>query len=134
MTAFGYICRSFRQTTPFIIGALKLLADTYSPNELNQRGYALYCDFRPDVEQWGKRSELFCSKILSLRKQGTTPPSPSSNSSPTIQHTENPEVHSTSDDNREKPSRMTLEEYEAALDEDHTFDDVALDFLAKSGA
>ncbi|KAF6762290.1 hypothetical protein DFP72DRAFT_1148717 [Ephemerocybe angulata] len=102
MTAFGYISRSFRQNRPYVIGAMRLLAESYSPTELSTKGWSLYTEFRPAVDQWGKRSELSCSKILSLRKEGA----PDSLS----------------------PATMSLEEYEAALDEDHTFDDVDLDF------
>ncbi|TFK29406.1 hypothetical protein FA15DRAFT_664356 [Coprinopsis marcescibilis] len=71
ITAFSYISRSFRQTTSAVMGALKLLAESYSPEDLNKQGYALYCEFRPNSEEWGKRAELSCSTILSLRKKNT---------------------------------------------------------------
>ncbi|KAK1236492.1 hypothetical protein PQX77_000269 [Marasmius sp. AFHP31] len=66
--AFGYISRSFRQTTPHIAGSLRLLADSYSPNEINGKAWSLYVKFRPDVNEWGKRSKVECSDILNLRK------------------------------------------------------------------
>jgi hypothetical protein len=66
--AFQYITRSLRQTTPFIIGALKLLAHSYTSQELNEKAWAFYADFRPEVNEWGKRSEIRCSRILDLRK------------------------------------------------------------------
>jgi hypothetical protein len=51
------------------VGALRLLAESYTPEELNGKAWALYTQFRPDVNEWGKRSEVSCSKILALRKQ-----------------------------------------------------------------
>lgn len=67
--AFSYISRAFRQTTSHIMGALRLLAESYTPEELNGKAWGLYTQFRPEVNEWGKRSELSCSKILALRKQ-----------------------------------------------------------------
>lgn len=68
-TAFSYISRAFRQTTPYIIGALRLLARSYPPQELNKTGFSLYADFRPTVCEWGERGEVRCEYILSLRKR-----------------------------------------------------------------
>ena len=51
------------------MGALRLLAESYTPEELNGKAWALYTQFRPEVNEWGKRSEVSCSKILALRKQ-----------------------------------------------------------------
>jgi len=51
------------------MGALRLLAESYTPEELNRKAWALYAEFRPEVNEWGKRSEVSCSKILALRKQ-----------------------------------------------------------------
>ncbi|KAK0486868.1 hypothetical protein EDD18DRAFT_651532 [Armillaria luteobubalina] len=64
---FSYISRSFRQTTPHIIGALRLLAESFTPRELNNKGWALYTEFRPSVNAWGERSEVKCETILNLR-------------------------------------------------------------------
>ncbi|KAK0230875.1 hypothetical protein IW262DRAFT_1262902 [Armillaria fumosa] len=64
---FSYISRSFRQTTPHIIGALRLLAGSFTPKELNNKGWALYTEFRPSVNAWGERSEVRCETILNLR-------------------------------------------------------------------
>ena len=72
--AFSYISRAFRQTTSWIMGALRLLAESYTPEELNGKAWALYTQFRPEVDEWGKRSEVSCSKILALRKQRTESP------------------------------------------------------------
>lgn len=67
-TAFGYITRSFRQQTGALIGALRLLAEAFQdPAELNEKGYALYCDFRPVVDKWGEKSEMRLEEVLALR-------------------------------------------------------------------
>ena len=62
-----------RQTTPNIVGAMRLLARSYEPEELNRKGFSLYCDFRPEVEPgnsgWGKRGKVSCEAILRLRKE-----------------------------------------------------------------
>ncbi|KAG7449117.1 uncharacterized protein BT62DRAFT_1002659 [Guyanagaster necrorhizus] len=70
---FSYISRSFRQTTPHIIGALRLLAESFAPKELNNKGWALYAEFRPSVNGWGERSEVKCETILSLRNTAVKP-------------------------------------------------------------
>ncbi|KAI0832385.1 hypothetical protein BC628DRAFT_1346466 [Trametes gibbosa] len=66
--AFSYIRRALRQTAPHVVGALRLLAASYAPAELNAKGFALYADFRPTSEGWGERAEVRCSTILGLRK------------------------------------------------------------------
>ncbi|TFK55947.1 hypothetical protein OE88DRAFT_1622012 [Heliocybe sulcata] len=68
-SAYSYITRSLRQTTPHIVGAMRLLAESYDPEELNRKGFGLYCDFRPEVGGWGERGEVKCEKILELRKR-----------------------------------------------------------------
>ncbi|KAA1466444.1 hypothetical protein DENSPDRAFT_925863 [Dentipellis sp. KUC8613] len=68
-SAYSYITRSLRQTTPAVIGAMRLLAESYgTTEELNRVGWALYADFRPEVNEWGKKGEVRCEKILSLRR------------------------------------------------------------------
>lgn len=68
--AYGYITRALRQTAPAVLGAMRLLAESYSdPTELNRVGFALYADFRPEVTGWGKRGELRCEVLLALRKK-----------------------------------------------------------------
>jgi hypothetical protein len=67
--AFGYITRALRQTAPAVLGAMRLLAESYDdPMELNRMGFSLYVDFRPDVNGWGARGELKCETLLGLRK------------------------------------------------------------------
>ena len=68
--AYSYITRALRQTAPAVLGAMRLLAESYSdPMELNRAGFALYADFRPEVTGWGKRGELRCEALLALRKK-----------------------------------------------------------------
>ena len=68
--AYSYITRSLRQTAPAVLGAMRLLAESYDDTvELNRAGFALYADFRPDVNGWGKRGELRCETLLGLRKK-----------------------------------------------------------------
>lgn len=124
------------------MGALKLLADSYSPEELNEKGFALYAEFRPEVERWGGRGEVRCDKILVLRKKQQ--PSTSNAKQQTeaiisqgradnhnifveVEHRDfRQELRSMEDDEpkRKKTRGLSLEEYEAALDQDSSFDDV----------
>lgn len=67
--AHGYIKRAFRQTVPHVLGAMRLLAGTFTPTELNEKGFGLYAEFRPAAEKWGARSEMRMSNILALRRQ-----------------------------------------------------------------
>ncbi|TFY78759.1 hypothetical protein EWM64_g5250 [Hericium alpestre] len=71
--AHSYITRTLRQTTPAVIGAMRLLADSYEGSgELNRVGWALYADFRPEVNGWGAKGEVRCQKILEMRKMRQT--------------------------------------------------------------
>ncbi|KAI0034074.1 hypothetical protein K488DRAFT_11188, partial [Vararia minispora EC-137] len=70
--AFSYVSRTLKQTAPAIVGAMRLLADSFSPEELNRVGWSLYADFRPEVDGWGKRGQVRCDKILSLRDEAKT--------------------------------------------------------------
>ncbi|KLO08268.1 hypothetical protein SCHPADRAFT_916979 [Schizopora paradoxa] len=68
--AFAYMTNAFRQTLPYVMGALRLLAGTFSPAWLNEHGFELYKDFRPEADRWGERAELRCARILGLRRKG----------------------------------------------------------------
>ncbi|BGP13238.1 hypothetical protein JCM10213_004991 [Rhodosporidiobolus nylandii] len=77
--AFAYMRTGFRQQLGAVIGSMRLLANSFSPTELNNKGYGLYLDFRPTVEGWGKKGDLKMSTILALRRFLTHPePFPSS--------------------------------------------------------
>ena len=75
--AYKYITTSMKQTTPYIVGAMRLLAGSYEPEELNRKGSSLYCEFRPEIEPgksgWGKRGKVSCEVILKLRKERVDP-------------------------------------------------------------
>ncbi|KAG2056353.1 hypothetical protein BDR06DRAFT_1006064 [Suillus hirtellus] len=138
-TAFSYISRAFRQTTPYMIGALRLLAESFPPPELNNKGFGLYAEFRPDVDGWGKRGEVRCEQILSLRKKDRSAVAETAVKGDVVKlevnHDSRPTQGAggiqsgTSEGSEHKKARtMTLEEYEAALDQDDTFNDVDLNF------
>lgn len=105
---------------------MKLLAESYSPNELNERAWSLYADFRPAVNEWGKRSEVYCTKILDLRKEQPK------ESNQNVESTQKPTVSNESSQTdlplAKKARGLSWEEYEATLEGDTTFDDVNLDF------
>lgn len=135
--AFSYISRALRQTTPHIIGALRLLAESYTTKELNKNAWGLYTDFRPAVDGWGQRSDVHCSTILALRKKKGDAITDEGDGriQPVIQHEtpgESSVINDEGEPQRKKIKGLTLEEYEAALDEDTTFDDVNLDFTIEN--
>jgi hypothetical protein len=115
-----------------------LLADSFPPPELNSKGFGLYAEFRPDVDGWGKRGEVRCEQILSLRKKDRSTIAETAMKDEVVKldvdhnsrAAEGPvgTQSGTSEGPEHKKARtMTLEEYEAALDQDDTFDDVDLD-------
>ncbi|KAF9268051.1 hypothetical protein L218DRAFT_918285 [Marasmius fiardii PR-910] len=131
--AYGYISRSFRQTTPHIIGALRLLVNSYSPQEINNKAWSLYADFRPEVNGWGKRSEVQCSTILDLMKppgevdhmngsDGTDTTAVNVKYENTLPDSEPATGHGSK---RQKTS-PTVEDYEKTLDEDHNLNNAIL--------
>ncbi|EIW82120.1 hypothetical protein CONPUDRAFT_102921 [Coniophora puteana RWD-64-598 SS2] len=140
--AFSYISRSFRQTTSHMVGALRLLAESYPPKILNERGFALYADFRPTAEGWGARGEVKCEKILSLRRKLERVPAKTSIASVQdvvkigdveslargADHNTDPKEgdRETCEPEQKKQRTLTVEEYEAMLDEDLTFNNADL--------
>lgn len=127
-TAFSYISRSFRQTTPYVMGSMRLLAESYSSQRLNELGYSLYADFRPAVDGWGKRGELRCARILSLRETGAP-----ELAAETSGHAAGPsdELQTDIRQREQHPTKkehlLSLEEYEAT--NDAGFDNVDLSHL-----
>lgn len=123
-SAFSYISRSFRQTAPHIIGALRLLAESFTPQEINQKAWGLYADFRPAVDGWGQRSEVRCDTILGLRKPAPATSSvipPLAAATGTLNEVVKYENEGDFQANEEKPiskkpKLTSLEEYEAELD------------------
>ncbi|BGP00796.1 hypothetical protein NBRC10513v2_000921 [Rhodotorula toruloides] len=69
--AFAYMRGAFRQQLGAVVGAMRLLAASFSPKELNEMGYHLYLDFRPESDGWGKKADLRMSSILDLRRHLT---------------------------------------------------------------
>jgi hypothetical protein len=120
--AYTYITSSFRQTTPFIIGAMRLLAQSYGPAELNKKGFGIYADFRPDIEGgqkgWGKRGEVKCETILRLLRKDAIS---SDNAQPIVK------IEDQSD--TKKPRLMTVEDYDDELDDDLGLDATDLESL-----
>ncbi|KAJ6628697.1 hypothetical protein B0H10DRAFT_1940108 [Mycena sp. CBHHK59/15] len=129
-TAFSYISRALRQTTPHIMGALRLLVESFTPQEINAKAWGLYAEFRPDVKGWGERSEVKCETILALRKK-TKNVEPTKKAVVAIRIENNGGLKEEGDLNPEPPQKkirsLTLEEYEAALDQDTTFYNIDLD-------
>ena len=131
-TAFKYMTSSFRQTLPFVLGAMRLLAETYTPAELTEKGFGLYADFRPEVGEWGGRAQMRCEKILSLRKPKSTLEVDQRNkrvedtNASIDKEKARPEAGSDESQPALKARKiMSLEEYEATLDEDFVYDDLA---------
>lgn len=129
---YTYITRSFRQTLPFVIGSMRLLAETYEPAELNAQAYGLYMDFRPDVESgkkgWGERAEILCKDILKFRK---VRPKVEADAISGGNSVEVAGVTRSEDSDKEPPGKkaksMSVEDYEAALDASTNYDDLKFD-------
>ncbi|KIM25239.1 hypothetical protein M408DRAFT_17386 [Serendipita vermifera MAFF 305830] len=105
LKAHYYIRRSLAQMSPYLMGALYLLARSFEdPQKLNHRGYSLYCDFRPGGGGWGAKGDVKLEHVLRLR-EGIRPAA-----------TDNKSTNDASDpvpkpqDQREP---VTLEEFEA---------------------
>ncbi|TBU32804.1 hypothetical protein BD311DRAFT_511218 [Dichomitus squalens] len=137
--AFSYITKALRQTAPHIVGALRLLAASYPPQELNEKGFSLYADFRPQSEGWGQRGEVRCSTILALRKarresealdDATQTEAPSVDSIVKVEPQEDPGPAQAPSEEpaAKKPKRETSapDEFDAALDDDALFEDIDL--------
>jgi len=115
--------RCFHQTLPFVLGALRLLAQSYPQSDLPAKAWNLYQYFRPAIEGWGKKSELHCSKILELRLKDKGLARQVVGQRPDVTNAASAE---SSEPPRKRQKPPTLEEYEAALDNDTTFDHIDL--------
>lgn len=120
--AYAYIKRSLRQTTPFVVGALRLLAASYDPKVLNDRGFALYAGFRPEQVGWGEKGEVKCATILGLRRQGEESRSANGEAATGIRDAIGEEGPM-----RKKVHALTVEEYEAQLDDDPSWSEAFQD-------
>ena len=61
---------------PYVMGAMRLLAESYPSEELNDKAWGLYAQFRPPAEGWGKKAEMNCATILNLRSKQVALPLP----------------------------------------------------------
>jgi hypothetical protein len=99
----------------------------------------LYADFRPKVEKWGGRGEVRCKDILAMKKVQNNGAEMNSSFRAgdrledvvkygQLEKADHLEGTDKQTEPKPKHCPLTLEEYERALDEDHTFDDVDLNF------
>jgi hypothetical protein len=95
---------------------MRLLASTFTSTELNQKGFALYASFRPQVEQWGGRSVVKCKSILDLRKESSESTSNAIDLQGAIVKEDVNPKHAT------VRTGLTLEEYEAAIEQDEYYE------------
>lgn len=114
------------------MGALRLLAESYTPEELNRKAWALYAQFRPEVNEWGKRSEISCRKILALRKQQIESlewRTSTKTKEPIVSDLEESGGSRSNDESPRKKARPSLEEIEREVAENTMWNDRAgLDF------
>lgn len=125
------------------MGALRLLAASFTPAELNAKGFSLYAEFRPHADGWGQRGEVRCSTILSLRKahtggKGAGNPVPSDLETPLVNsvvkvftgdESETRDRDSAGEEApTKKPKRGSPErdEFDKVLDDEFLFDDFDL--------
>lgn len=113
---------------------MRLLASSCTPAELNRKGFGLYAEFRPVVEGWGGRAEMRCDAILELRQAGSLSSSPRANAKANsdganMSNAQASGRESARAESEEQPSKkvktMTVEEYEAILDETIDYDELA---------
>ena len=100
---------------------MRLLAESFPVNELNEKGYGLYLEFRPDSEGWGKKAEVKLTTILDLRRYLTHKDDKKvkvedDDIKPVIQSATVAEL--AADSAKTSPSKSLDDELEAALDEE----------------
>jgi hypothetical protein len=117
--AFSYIQRALRQTAPFVLGAMRVAAESYAPAELNRVGFALYADFRPAVAGWGERGSVSCLAILGARKKGVvTAPMSGVLDAPGLVKVEDGDGDGDgAEPEMKKPKVESDDEYDAAIDD-----------------
>lgn len=70
-SAFNYVRKNLAQQLGATVGAMRLLAESFPPQELNRKAFGLYYDFRPEVDGWGAKGEMKLASILELRRHLT---------------------------------------------------------------
>jgi hypothetical protein len=67
-----YLRNKFGDNLEGASAAMKVLAESYEPDELNRVAFRLYEKFRPEIPKgkrgWGAKGELSTEKILGLKK------------------------------------------------------------------
>jgi len=68
-----YLESKFGDALPKVRKAMKDLADAFEPDELGQRGFSLYEQFRPKIPEevggWGAKGELYLGRLAELGRQ-----------------------------------------------------------------
>lgn len=136
-TAFSYVRRSFNQQSGAVIGssfplspcdllksspagAMRVLADSFEPEELNSKGYGLYCAFRPNSNGWGKKAEMHLSTILDLRRFLTHVPKKVKEEDEEVKEEEEVKVEEEEGGSPAKKPKVEegFDEFDAALDDE----------------
>ncbi|KAI0053579.1 hypothetical protein FA95DRAFT_1552062 [Auriscalpium vulgare] len=126
--AYAYISRALKHTAPAVLGALRLLADSYTDGQqLNRAGWTLYADFRPEVEGWGKRGSVRCETILGLRRKGHAVETTAEDSADVVKYEEN---HSAEDNPPDGKKQKLDREDDGIMDEDALFEDFTAEDLS----
>ena len=135
-TAFDYISRALRQTMPYVVGALKLLAQSFTVHELSRAAWGLYTEFRPSVHEWGGRCEVKCSTILNLRQSASGNSQPSSQVDADTFQLGDEDLGDFTDVNQASPRKRKKvpEEDKVILDKDVPLVNANLDSPAATGA
>ncbi|GMK57676.1 hypothetical protein CspeluHIS016_0405100 [Cutaneotrichosporon spelunceum] len=143
-----YITRALKDFTPHVLGAMQLVANSHEPEELNMAGVGIYSAFKPDVVEWGQRGGVAVADILDqiktragndeelenqvegkqevnddaeIKPPPTKPPA-SAGSSLSPAPSEKEQAPDGGEPSAKRQKEMTLEEYEAMLDEDFDAD------------
>ncbi|WVQ75172.1 hypothetical protein IAR50_004782 [Cryptococcus sp. DSM 104548] len=118
--AYSYISKAFKDKSPQAMGALKLVAESYEAEELNRLGNDMYMDFKPDVVEWGQRGVFDLDGVLQHVKGAEIKRPENGDVKPAVgdgDH-ERPDSQVVTEVETEGEKAMTLEEYEAMLDEE----------------
>jgi hypothetical protein len=68
--AARYLHSSLADSVPFLLRAMTLVVESWSPEELQGRkGWELYLALRPEVEGWGKKGVVRIESVLALTKE-----------------------------------------------------------------
>ncbi|ODO00659.1 hypothetical protein L198_02982 [Cryptococcus wingfieldii CBS 7118] len=119
--AYSYISKAFKEKSPQAMGALKLVADSYEVEELNRLGNDMYMDFKPDVVEWGQRGTFDLDSVLEHVKGAEIKRLDEGGDVNSVVGDEDdggPDLQGSVEVEPSGKQSMTLEEYEAMLDEE----------------